>query len=67
MNKRALCNKIFVGGIILLLIALQNGINFTIPHFEIISAIMMWILAVVTLVSGVIYIKDSANIIDFSK
>lgn len=53
--------------IILLLIALQSAINFTIPHFEIISSVMMWILAVVTLVSGIIYIKDSAKIIDFSK
>lgn len=53
--------------IILLLIAIQNGFSFSIPHFEMISAIMMWILAVVTLASGVIYIKDSAKIIDFSK
>lgn len=53
--------------IIILLIALQGAIGFTIPHFEIISAVMMWILAVITLVSGVIYIKDSAKIIDFSK
>lgn len=53
--------------LILLLIALQSGMNFTVPYFETISAVMMWILAVVTLVSGVIYIKDSAKIIDFSK
>jgi hypothetical protein len=31
------------------------------------TAVMTWILAVVTLVSGVIYIKDSAKVIDFSK
>ncbi len=53
--------------IILLLIALQSAIDFTIPHFEIISAVMMWMLAVVTLVSGFIYVKDSAKTIDFSK
>lgn len=53
--------------IILLLIAIQSGFSFTIPYFETISAVMMWILAIVTLVSGVIYIKDSAKMIDFSK
>ncbi len=53
--------------IILLLLAIQSGVGFVFPHFEMISEVMMWILAVVTLVSGVIYIKDSAKIIDFSK
>lgn len=53
--------------LILSLIAIQDSFAFTIPYFETISAVMMWILAVVTLVSGVIYIKDSAKIIDFSK
>ncbi|MBO5935109.1 MAG: CDP-diacylglycerol--glycerol-3-phosphate 3-phosphatidyltransferase [Clostridia bacterium] len=53
--------------IILLLLAIQSGIDFIFPHFEIISEVMMWILAIVTLVSGAIYIKDSAKIIDFSK
>lgn len=53
--------------LILLLVALQSAMNFTVPYFEIISGVMMWILAAVTLVSGLIYIKDSAKIIDFSK
>lgn len=53
--------------IILLLITIQSGFSFSIPYFETISSVMMWILAVVTLVSGVIYIKDSAKMIDFSK
>lgn len=52
---------------ILSLIAIQSGFSFSIPYFETISAIMMWILAVVTLASGVIYIKDSAKMIDYSK
>ncbi len=53
--------------IILLLLAIQNGMGFVFPHFEMFSEVMMWILAVVTLVSGAIYVKDSAKIIDFSK
>lgn len=53
--------------IILLLLAIQSGIGFVFPHFELVSKVMMWILALVTLISGAIYIKDSAKMIDFSK
>ena len=53
--------------VILLLIAIQGSFALSIPHFEVISAVMMWILAVVTIISGMIYIKDSAKTIDFSK
>ena len=53
--------------VILLLISIVNDLSVKIPYLEIISAVMTWILAVITLVSGVIYIKDSAKIIDFSK
>lgn len=52
---------------ILLLIAIKNDLLVEIPNLELLSAVMTWILAVVTVVSGVIYIKDSAKIIDFSK
>lgn len=52
---------------VLILVALQSGTDYTIPHFEIISSVSMWILAIVTLVSGVIYLKDSSKIIDYSK
>ena len=52
--------------LILLLIALQTGFDLNMPYFEKMSTIMMWILAVITMVSGFIYIKDSAKTIDFS-
>lgn len=40
---------------------------FTIPNFNIVSQCLLWITAVLTIISGVIYIKDSAKVIDFSK
>lgn len=37
---------------------------FTLPH---ISNLLLWITAVLTVVSGAIYLKDSKNVIDYSK
>lgn len=53
--------------VILILIAVQNDLSVEFSGLEIAASVMTWILAVVTVVSGVIYIKDSAAIIDFSK
>ena len=53
--------------LILLLIALQTGFDFNMPYFELMSTVMMWILAAATVFSGIIYIKDSAKTIDFLK
>ncbi len=53
--------------VILLLVSVEKDIAVSIPNIDFYSLIMTWILAVVTLVSGFIYIRDSAKIIDFSK
>ena len=53
--------------LILLLIAVERDVSVVIPNLNISALIMTWILAAVTLISGIIYIKDSAKTIDFSK
>lgn len=53
--------------IILVLIAVENDFAVEIPWLELMSKIMTWILAAVTIVSGAIYVKDGAKIIDFAK
>ena len=37
---------------------------FTLPH---ISNLLLWITAALTVVSGAVYLKDSKNVIDYSK
>lgn len=37
------------------------------PELSLISNILLWITAILTVISGVIYIKDSIKIIDFTK
>lgn len=44
----------------------KEGI-YTVPHLDIISSVLLWITAMLTLVSGIIYIKDSTKVIDFTK
>ncbi len=53
--------------LVLLLFSVQGFIPFEIPYTSMIVNIMMWILAFVTLFSGIIYIKDSFKVIDFSQ
>lgn len=53
--------------IVLILLSIQVFLAAEIPYFSLIVNIMMWILAFVTLFSGLIYIKDSLKVIDFSK
>lgn len=53
--------------LIMIFIVLHKEGLFTVPYLDIISSILLWITAVLTLVSGIIYIKDSAKIIDFSQ
>ena len=53
--------------LVLLLFSVQGFIPFEIPYTSLIVNIMMWILAFVTLFSGIIYIKDSFKVIDFSQ
>lgn len=53
--------------LLLLCIAVSNELQFEIPYLSDASAVLMWLIAVLTLVSGIIYIKDSAKVIDFSK
>lgn len=52
---------------ILAMVAFQDEGLFILPYFETISAALLWLTAVFALVSGVIYTKDSAKLIDFSK
>ncbi len=53
--------------LVLLLLSIQGFLTAEIPHLVIIVNIMMWILAFVTLFSGLIYMKDSLKVIDFSQ
>ena len=53
--------------LILLFIVLSNEGLYTVPHLEIISSSLLWVTALLTVVSGVIYVRDSSKIIDFSK
>ena len=53
--------------IVLLLLSVQDFLTSDIPHLAVAVNIMMWILAFVTLFSGLIYMKDSLKVIDFSK
>ena len=53
--------------LVLLLFSVQGFLPFEIPYTSLIVNIMMWILAFVTLFSGIIYIKDSFKVIDFSQ
>ena len=52
---------------ILAVIMFESEDVFTIPHFQTVSYCLLWITAVLAIFSGVIYIKDSAKVIDFSK
>ena len=52
--------------VILLLLTINDFLSFEIPYMENYIPIMMWILAVVTLVSGFIYLKDSVKVINFN-
>lgn len=53
--------------LVLLLLTVQGFMSTDIPYLDVIVNIMMWILAFVTLFSGIIYMKDSLKVIDFSK
>lgn len=53
--------------IVLILLSIQGFLTAEIPYLGIIVNVMMWILAIVTLFSGLIYMKDSLKVIDFSK
>lgn len=53
--------------IVLLILSVQDFLTADIPQLSFVVNIMMWILAIVTVYSGLIYIKDSMKIIDFSQ
>lgn len=53
--------------LIMLFIVLDKEQLYTLPHLGTVSLILLWITAVFTVISGVIYIKDSAKLIDFTK
>ena len=40
---------------------------FTVPELATISNILLWITAILTVISGIIYIKDSVKLIDYTK
>lgn len=52
--------------LIMIFITLDKEGIFTLPHLELVSGILLWITAVLTVISGIIYAKDSSKIIDFS-
>lgn len=53
--------------LVLLLLTVQGFMSSDIPYLALSVNIMMWVLAFVTLFSGLIYMKDSLKVIDFSK
>lgn len=53
--------------LVMILLVIQTETSVVIPHFNIFVLSLMWILAFVTLISGIIYLKDSVKVIDFSK
>lgn len=53
--------------LVLLLLTVQGFIKGDIPYLAGCVNIMMWILAIVTVFSGFIYMKDSLKVIDFSE
>ena len=51
--------------LILLLLAVEDFITDTIPYLDVFAPVMMWILALITIFSGYVYVKDSFKVIDF--
>lgn len=52
--------------IVMLFIVLENEGVYSLENINILSSVMMWIMAIFTVVSGVIYVKDSLKVIDIS-
>lgn len=63
---KTVCQMVFSILIMIFIILDKENIYF-VPYYDIISAVLLWIMAILTIVSGVIYIKDSSKIINFSK
>lgn len=51
--------------IILLAVVIEKENIYAIPNLNIISAVLLWITVFFTIISGIVYIKDSMKIIDF--
>ncbi len=58
----------FAEVVILLALTFQNeGVRLIIKNVPLMSNILMWICAALTLISGIIYIADSIKVIDYTK
>ncbi len=57
-----------VSSILILLAVVIESYGVNLGDFTVISSnILMWIMAILTVISGVVYIRDSAKVIDFNK
>ncbi|MBQ5996104.1 MAG: CDP-diacylglycerol--glycerol-3-phosphate 3-phosphatidyltransferase [Clostridia bacterium] len=63
---KTVCQMVFTI-IIMLLCQFEGFLSFLPFSVNAISSCLMWICAVLTVVSGAVYIKDSVKVIDFSK
>lgn len=53
--------------LIMIFIVLDKEEIYTVPNLSVISLVLLWITAIFTVISGIIYVKDSTKLIDFTK
>lgn len=53
--------------VIMLAIVIHNEGLFEFAHLDIIASVLLWIMTLLTVLSGIVYIKDSLKVIDFFK
>ncbi len=53
--------------VIMLAVVIQNEGIFEFIHLDIIASVLLWIMAILTVLSGIVYVKDSLKVIDFFK
>lgn len=53
--------------LIMIFIVLENEQVFVLPQLQPVSSALLWVTAVLTIVSGVIYVRDSSKVINFSE
>ncbi|MBQ8210441.1 MAG: CDP-diacylglycerol--glycerol-3-phosphate 3-phosphatidyltransferase [Clostridia bacterium] len=53
--------------LIMLALVLDSEGIFIVEHLSLISNILLWITALITIFSGIVYVKDSLKVIDFSE
>lgn len=58
-------SQMIVSIVILTAIVLSNENIYIVPYLNVISSVLLWITALITAISGIVYIKDSMELIDF--